>query len=157
MQQTKQLVTEFHQRIGAPVASSPRLLPCDQGQARKSARLLRDLLTAIGEAKTSGDELNSRLRLAIEELAEWVEAHADSNLVAAADAWGDRLYVLMGDAVAAGLPVVSIFDEVHRSNMTKDSTHDASGKGVKQVDFRSPDLESVLDQEVKRTSSNSTT
>jgi len=47
----------------------------------------------------SDDALLSRVALALEELAEWVLAHADQDLKSAA-AWVDRCYVLVGDAVA---------------------------------------------------------
>ena len=40
--------------------------------------------------------------------------------MAAADAWEDRAYVLFGDAVATGILTAALFDEVHRSNMTKE-------------------------------------
>ncbi|AXP07732.1 putative phosphoribosyl-ATP pyrophosphohydrolase [Sinorhizobium phage phiM6] len=31
----------------------------------------------------------------------------------------DNIYVLLGTAVALGLPIVEVFDEVHKSNMSK--------------------------------------
>jgi hypothetical protein len=43
-----------------------------------------------------------RTCLLLEELAEWLSAHARRDLVATADAWADRTWVLFGDA--AGLP-----------------------------------------------------
>jgi predicted HAD superfamily Cof-like phosphohydrolase len=68
------------------------------------------------------------------------------DLVAAADAWGDRLYVLLGDAVAAGLPAERILDEVHRSNMTKAvRASTATGKGKKAAAFVPLDIGRALD------------
>jgi predicted HAD superfamily Cof-like phosphohydrolase len=89
-------------------------------------------------------DLLSRLCLAMEELAEWSEAHAVGDLVAAADAWGDRLYVLLGDAVATGMPGQDIFAEVHRSNMTKDGCDFTEGKGSKRKKFQRPDMRSAI-------------
>jgi len=80
----------------------------------------------------------------LEELAEWIQAHANDNLVAAADAWADRAYVLFGDAVAAGLPAATLFAEVHRSNLTKEPVASGSGKARKAPGYTPPDLRTIL-------------
>jgi predicted HAD superfamily Cof-like phosphohydrolase len=138
-------VREFHRRIGAAVADSPVLLPCQPESASEMAGEIRELLTRCRDMADDGSSLLARLCLALEEMAEWVEAHAAGDLVAAADAWGDRLYVLLGDAVAAGLPASAIFEEVHRSNMTKTTAETGSlGKGTKTAAFRHPRLQEIL-------------
>ena len=86
-----------------------------------------------------------RAAMAIEELAEWLLAHANGDLVAAADAWADRAYVLFGDAVAAGLPAAELFAEVHRSNMTKELVADGTGKARKGAAYRPPELAAILE------------
>lgn len=101
------------------MADSPVLLPCERESASETADAIRALLTCCRSLADDGNSLLARLCLALEEMGEWVEAHDAGDLVAAADAWGDRLYVLLGDAVAAGLPAAAVFEEVHRSNMTK--------------------------------------
>ncbi len=83
-------------------------------------------------------------QFAIEELYEWAKAHAESDLVEAADAWADRCYVLFGDAIASGIPAEAIFNEVHRSNMTKSAPSDLHGKGFKNPHFERPLLEPIL-------------
>lgn len=138
-------VRKFHRQIGAAVAESPTLLACPAESASEIATAIRGLLARCQGMAGDGTNLLSRLCLALEELAEWVEAHAAGNLVAAADAWGDRLYVLLGDAVAAGLPAKVIFEEVHQSNMTKAAARAGNlGKGTKTVTFRQPRLREVL-------------
>ena len=138
-------VREFHRRIGASVAEGPELLACQRATAEALAGEIRGLLCRCQSQAAAGDVLVSRLCLAVEELAEWVEAHAAGDLVAAADAWGDRMYVLLGDAVAAGLPAERILDEVHRSNMTKAAgASTATGKGKKDAGFVQPDMERAL-------------
>lgn len=138
-------VTDFHLAIGAPVASGPQLLPCRESAARTMADRLRAQRTLAAELSEAPGDLMSRLALALEELAEWLEAHAEGDLVAAADAWGDRQYVLLGDAVAAGLPADAIFERVHCSNMSKaDQPQDASGKAVKGTRYRRPELADIL-------------
>ncbi len=140
-----QKVREFHVAISALVASEPSLLACDSAEAAKWGQKLIMLRDRVSLDAKGGDSLGARLAMALEELAEWVEAHAAGDLVAAADAWGDRQYLLLGDAVATGLPVEEIFDEVHRSNMTKTRlVTDALGKAQKDEGFRHPRLASIV-------------
>ncbi len=105
-------VHDFHRGTGAPIAEQPRLLPGDRLAAETLAGQLSSLKSGIDTA--GGGMLVQRAAMAIEELAEWLLAHANGDLVAAADAWADRAYVLLGDAVAAGLPAAELFAEVHR-------------------------------------------
>lgn len=134
-------VAAFHRRIGAPVAAQPGLLPAVPAAAFSAAGRLRTLAADLAVASNPADLLGNRLALALEELAEWVEAHVRQDLVAAADAAGDRLYVLLGDAVATGLPLPAIFSEVHRSNLTKQAGAVGGGtKGLKGADYAPPRL-----------------
>lgn len=111
---------------------------------------LQRLLSRLDASRRDGDELLLRLCLALEEIAEWIEAHLRNDLVAAADAWGDRMYVLMGDAVSTGLPAQNVFDEVHRSNMSKRCKSTNRGKAVKGSSYHRPQLEQVLDEQPKQ-------
>ena len=145
MRKSLQQVREFHAALGATIAEKPTLLECDAETAREIGTELRDLSCRCGGFSPACGLLFSRLAMDLEELAEWVEAHADGDLVAAADAWGDRQYVLLGDAVAAGLPAREIFDEVHRSNMTKvRMPADGLGKAQKEDSFVKPILAPLL-------------
>jgi len=147
MQNAIDCVRDFHRRIGAPIADSPTLLPCRREDAEEIAKRLRELATACSQLSRESGDLSARLHMALEEIAEFAEAHAEDDIVAAADAWGDRMYVLLGDAVSTGLPG-AIFDEVHRSNMSKNAgaTTD-EGKGVKSTQFIEPDLARLLKME----------
>ena len=51
--------------------------------------------------------------------AEYLESVQDDDIVGIADALGDSLYVLLGTANAHGIDLEPIFEEIHRSNMTK--------------------------------------
>src|SRR5947199_9817754 len=97
-------VSDFHRAIGARVGDKPNLLHGDASPAGAIAAELRKVESRCREMAAGKDEFLLRLAMAIEELAEWAEAHAAADLIAAADAWGDRLYILLGDAVTAGLP-----------------------------------------------------
>ena len=136
-------VRSFHIATGSLVAEKPRLLPGDQQAAERLAEQLCTLKSSIDT--TDGGLLVQRAAMAIEELAEWLRAHADGDLVGAADAWADQAYVLFGDAVGAGFPAGQLFAEVHRSNMSKDLVADGTGKATKGANYRPPDLVSLLE------------
>ena len=72
-------------------------------EAQFLAARLRNL-EGLAKKVAGYDPMVARLALALEELAEWTEAYVSRDLVAAADAWADRAYVLIGDAVACGFP-----------------------------------------------------
>lgn len=142
-------VTQFHRQIGEVVADSPCLLQHDSDLDRDLARSLREIIASYGREDEPKTHLTRRALMAIEGLVEWIEAHNEGDLVAAADAWADRMTVLLGDAVATGVPAEPLLDEVHRSNMTKTAANDKTGKGTKSGLFKSPDLAGILDREQK--------
>ncbi len=137
-------VTEFHRQIGAPVSTAPKLLDGDPAKASDAADSLKKLMNDPIFVDSNCDEFLQRLHFAIEELYEWAKAHADSDLVEAADAWADRCYLLFGDAIACGFPAEAIFNEIHRSNMTKSASNDSHGKGLKSSHFKRPLLDPIL-------------
>jgi predicted HAD superfamily Cof-like phosphohydrolase len=142
------LVKQFHLQIKAPVAAGPPqlLFTSDPARVRDYSERLTGLSKELAEAANGfQDQLLSRAAMAMEELSEWLDAHVEHDCVAAADSLADRFYVLLGDAVATGFPLGPLFEEVHRSNMTKlifvQSGH---GKGVKGPDYDRPDIARVL-------------
>jgi predicted HAD superfamily Cof-like phosphohydrolase len=137
-------VAAFHQMIGEKVSVEPTWLQTDPEADLAIASDLRKLIANAKSGNQADSHLRRRVLMAIEELAEWIEAHAAGDLRGAADALGDRLYVLLGDAVASGLPLRRIFDEVHRSNMTKVAARNQEGKGIKSVSFEQPDFQAFL-------------
>ena len=137
-------VAAFHDRIGARRETAPALLSCDRAKCERAVARIPSLHDEI-KALASDDELLCRLCLTLEETAEWLQAHADEDRVAAADAMGDRYYVLLGDAVSSGMPLSRIFDEVHQSNMSKAAQRQGElGKAQKSDGYRKPDLEFIL-------------
>lgn len=142
------MVRQFHIQIKAPVAAGPPqlLITSDPGRVRDYSERLIGLSKELAEAANGfQDQLLSRAAMAVEELSEWLDAHAENDYVAAADSLADRFYVLLGDAVATGFPLGPLFAEVDRSNKTKlifvQSGH---GKGVKGSDYDRPDIARVL-------------
>lgn len=138
-------VGRFHELIRAPIAELPRTLPVCPDEATAVAAQLMSLRDQIAATCDPSETLLMRAAMAIEELAEWIVAHARLDLVEAADALGDRLYVLIGDAVTTGLPLAGIFQAVHASNLTKqEACHGAWGKGVKGANYHRPRLQQLL-------------
>lgn len=84
------MVREFHQKFGLTAKTSPDL-------PSEADCLLRDGL--IRE--------------------EQQEFHTADTLVAATDALADLMYVILGTAVCFGVNLWPLFQEVHRSNMSK--------------------------------------
>lgn len=86
------------------------------------------------------DEKMLRIRLMVEELGELIAAMQLNDLELVADSLADLLYVVYGAAASYGCPVDAVFDEVHRSNMTKSIDKDAGGKVTKGPEFKLPRL-----------------
>lgn len=97
--------------------------------------------------------VNLRKNLISEEYKELMEAldmdDGPEKTVAIADAMADLLYVVNGTAVSFGIPLDDVFEEVHRSNMSKLDENGqpmvrADGKILKGPNFREPNISQVL-------------
>src|ERR1017187_10166279 len=96
MNKMQEQVQEFHKVFGLTINNKP-----DYGR-----------VTLIDK--------NLRYDLIKEELEELSDAmYTPNGIVEVADAIGDLLYVVLGTAVTFGIDMDPIFDEIHRSNMTK--------------------------------------
>jgi len=93
MRVAQEQVEIFHQMIGELIHEKPTLI--------------------------EGDHARRRADFIIEEAKEYLDALEANDLVGVADALADMLYVVLGAAVAHGIDIQPIFNEVHRSNMTK--------------------------------------
>jgi len=93
-----------------------------------------------------------RIELIREETRELGIAFDHNDVVEAADALGDLLYVVHGAALACGIDPEPVFEEIHRSNMTKanpDGTVNrrADGKIIKAQTYSPARLKMVLEQQ----------
>lgn len=111
------MVEEFHEHIGAPTGD------------RSAPGFNDDIL---------------RMSLLHEEVKELQDAVDQLNMVDAADAIADCVYVLLGSAVAWGIELGPILAEVHRSNMTKEPAR-AGVKAKKGPNYEPPDVKGCLD------------
>ena len=119
-------VQEFHSTFGLDYHESPR-------------------------ANIGNRTIELRHRLMAEENDEYLEAAKNNDLTQVADALGDKLYILCGTILAHGLQhkIVEVFEEIHRSNMSK---LDAEGKPIYREDgkimkselYFVPDIDAVL-------------
>ncbi len=78
-----------------------------------------------------------------EEMAEYQEASAESDIVEVADALADIVYTAYSVACRWGIPLDAVIREVHRSNMTK-TVNPEGGKALKLDDFQEPRIAAVL-------------
>lgn len=102
------------------------------------------------------DVIVLREKLITEEAQEFYDAsyrfHTDErptpDLVEIADALADILYVTFGAALAYGIPIAEVFEEVHRSNMTKSMLKDEKsikGKTIKGPNWEPPRIKEILE------------
>ncbi len=86
-----------------------------------------------------------RVRLIQEEFDELQEAMASGDLAAIAKEMADLLYVTYGTAVSYGIDMEPVFQEVHRSNLSKIGGYKrADGKWVKPPTYSPADIESIV-------------
>ena len=99
--------------------------------------------------KIDGSLARLRIALLAEEVDEFVDAVAASDLVAIADALADIVYVAYGTAVTYGIDLDMVLGEVHRSNMSKLGKDGRplireDGKVIKSDQYFPPDIARVL-------------
>lgn len=86
-------VEAFHKKFGVPLAGTPSFLDADADEFRR--------------------------KFMQEELDEYTEAYMAGDMLKAADALVDLVYVALGTASMMGLPWQQLWDEVQRANMSK--------------------------------------
>lgn len=90
-------------------------------------------------------DVGLRLVLVREEYEELVDAAEAGDIVEAADALADLVYVLLGTASVWGICLDDVFAEVHRSNMTKrGAPRDKNGKITKGPNYEPPNIRRAL-------------
>lgn len=107
----------------------------------------------VAEKPTPLDPETRALRLALieEELDELSNALYNEDLVETADALGDLIYVVVGTAVASGIPLTPVLDEIQASNMSKvnsDGTvsYHENGKVRKPDTWTAPNIAQIIEE-----------
>ncbi|MBS0167754.1 MAG: hypothetical protein JSR29_16840 [Nitrospira sp.] len=105
-----------------------------------------EILVQTAPRDVNEDTKRLRVRLIQEEFDELKEALATGDLTAIAKEMADLLYVTYGTAVSYGIDMEPIFQEVHRSNMSKVGGYKrADGKWVKPPTYSPADIVSILE------------
>lgn len=108
----------------------------------------RTFAILVQAAPTDLDEDTKQLRIRLiqEEFDELKEAMAAGNLAAVAKEMGDLLYVTYGTAVSYGIDMEPVFQEVHRSNLSKTGGYKrADGKWVKPSTYSPANIDSIVE------------
>lgn len=91
-----------------------------------------------------------RINLIAEEFGEYLEAEALNDITKIADALGDLCVVIIGAALAYGIPLDKVFAEIHRSNMSKMGEDGRpikrpdDNKVIKGPNYTPPDIAGIL-------------
>ena len=106
----------------------------------------------IGNVPSLPNETERHIRkwLLKEEYEEYLEGEANNDIVEIADGLVDMLYIIYGTGVSYGLPMDTLFDEVHLSNMSKldndgNPIFRADGKVLKGPNFFKPNIKNILE------------
>lgn len=151
---TIDMVREFHEAFGVPV----RLYPTTD--ITPEERMLRARLVfeeALEFVEAMGCVVRAECRVEMgevvlsDEIGVYVDAHAEIDLIEAADALADLDYVVTGSALTMGIPHTDVVAEVHRSNMSKldpatgqPILREGDGKVLKGSAYSPPDVRAVL-------------
>lgn len=160
---------EFHEKIGATIGADlarPFTVVAEGSEKTASATVAKldrlergnnEALVQVGQAlltmahgallsyQASTDLRMLRSHLILEEVGELMIELAKRKEAKALKETVDAIYVLYGLAVAFDLPVEAAFDEVHASNMTKNSEANArTGDRGKGEGYVKADVEKIL-------------
>lgn len=138
-------VEEFHRKHGFPVGVDFQIIQDVQVQQELenvSECAVADAKLLIGSPCIAAQ----RASLILEEAGEIGIALANHDMVELADGLADLMYVVLGTAVAYSIPLEKLFDEVHRSNMTKNVCNEPLLKGSvsKGEGYSPPDIAGIL-------------
>lgn len=150
-------VEEFMRRCDQEVKTYPEL-PSTEVRALRIRLMVEELL---GSTKSgSYDNYGApHVKLLIDNKSdELVQSMLNNDLVGIADGIADVLYVVIGTASAYGIDIQEVFDEVHRSNLSKTVwdeerqrwhiEKDEFGKGLKPDTYSPADLEPIVQRQI---------
>ncbi len=69
-------------------------------------------------------------------------------MIKVVDAIGDILYVVFGLCVCLGVDIEPVFEEIHRSNMSKEAPLEILGKPRKGKDYFEPDIKTEIEKQL---------
>lgn len=122
MNSMQQMVKKFHEKYSHQIGKNPSLL--------------------------KENLLKFRIDFLQEELNEIKDASEKKDLVKIIHEICDLLYVTHGVCVCMGIDIQPFFEEVHRSNMSKDMPPGPISKPIKGKDYFLPDIKKILKQQL---------
>ena len=138
------LVREFHEVFAVPIADDGASVERDRVHLRMAliGEELAELVSAV-----YGRRAGEIVEIAVTEAAAVDDGTRD--VVGAADALGDLVYVIYGMANETDIPLPEVIAEIHRANLSK---LDADGRPIYREDgkvlkgpaYRPPDVAGVL-------------
>lgn len=144
------LVRQFHATYDVPVADGAASVATDRVHMRMAlvAEEFAELVAAVYGAR-AGEHVATAFAAAV------ADDDGTRDVVAAADALGDLVYVVYGMALECGIPLPEVLAEVHASNLSKlgadgRPVHRADGKVLKGPSYAPPDVAGVLARSAER-------
>lgn len=148
-----QMVCEFHKKFGFAV--NHKLSNNSQISVTEVLNVIGEALNAFSKSirdtgvqhQADGSDLRLyRAHLMVEELGEVLVALATKDEVKFADGLADLSYVVEGTALTFGIPLTQVFEEVHRSNMTKSRPKDDQRMARKGDNYDPPNIQDAIDR-----------
>lgn len=148
IQTAQSLVELFHKTHGFPVSK-------DLFQTMKSSETDSALAAVEGRLEASSEFLADfkdvrayRVHLLLEEAGEYLHALRYGDEIAAGDAIGDLLYLLLGEAVTWNLPAEELLQEVINSNASKQKRDPETNPRMrdKGPNYRPPDIKAAIER-----------
>lgn len=93
-----------------------------------------------------------RKNLLDEEYNEYLKAEETNNYIEVCDALGDMLYIIYGTALSYGIPIDEVFEEIHKSNMSKldengNPIYREDGKILKGKNYFRPNIAKIISKD----------
>ena len=151
-------IEEFMRRCDQEVAAYPQS-PSDKVRKLRIRLMVEELLGAVYPEEFSNVESDHYAELIIKNKSdELIASMLNDDLIGVADGLADVLYVVIGTAVAYGIDIQEVFNEVHRSNLSKTVwdedrqrwyiEKDEFGKGIKPDTYSPADIEPIIARQI---------
>lgn len=155
----QEAIEEFMTRADQEVLKYPQL-PSDKIRTLRIRLMVEELLGSTHPPTEVTEQPSDHyVELLIQNKSdELVQSMLDGDLVGVADGLADVLYVVIGTAIAYGIDIQEVFDEVHRSNLSKTVwseeeqrwliEKDEFGKGIKPPTYSPAEIEPIIDRQI---------
>lgn len=160
-------IEEFMRRCDQEVAAYPQL-PSEEITTLRIRLMVEELLGAVEPGETQTEDTPEQVQLGLNRYVhlliknksdELITSMLKGDLVGVADGLADVLYVVIGTAVAYGIDIQEVFDEVHRSNLSKTVWNeeqqrytiekDEFGKAIKPDTYSPADIPPIINRQIE--------